>query len=395
MFGWEYPPLHTGGLGVACRGIVRGLRHHGVKVTLVLPHSTTEEGIDVRAPEENEYGTITVPTNLRPYDTSETYTKRFCTFPKEVDELYGTDLGGAVEYFTSKSVDLTRDTYPSIVHCHDWMTYEAGIRAATHHRTPLVAHIHATELDRTDFHPNMWIYERERRGFEVANHIIAVSNYTKNILVQHYGIPPAKITVIHNAHLETPYNPPLLFSQYRKGDPPLVLFLGRLTTQKNPWQFLEVARKVHALQRNVQFVIAGDGPEFPHLLDETCRSGLSDCVIFTGKVSQGEVQSLFQKASCFIMPSLSEPFGLVALEAVAHGVPVILSKQSGVSEVIRHAFIVDFWDTEKFADCILTILRDPPLAVQLRSEAPRILQSLTWQQQTGFIRSLYENLLRS
>jgi glycosyltransferase involved in cell wall biosynthesis len=258
---------------------------------------------------------------------------------------------------------------------------------------PLVAHVHATELDRTHFHPNEWIYGHERWGLKQANHIITVSNYTKNILVQHYGIPADKISVIHNASEYVPLQD-IPHGQEKKRHP-MVLFLGRLATQKGPLHFLAMAAQVHALRPDVMFVVTGEGHMLPSLINYTIKLGLQDCVMFTGRASNAEVHRLFTEANCFVMPSLSEPFGLVALEAIAHGTPVILSKQSGASEVIGHAFKVDFWDIEKMADCVLTILREQPLAEQLSAEAPRVLQKLTWEKQAGHVRSIYENTIRN
>ncbi|MFA6038816.1 MAG: glycosyltransferase family 4 protein [Candidatus Peribacteraceae bacterium] len=400
MFGWEYPPHHSGGLGVACQGLVRGLLGNGVRVTLVLPHNLGEgeDQLDVRFPTEEMKSQVLVPSILDPYDGVRSYEERWqkdC-IAKDNPHLYGPDLAQAVEQFTALSVELTKDVAADVVHCHDWMTYEAGLRAAKHHGKPLVTHIHATEFDRTDFHPNSWIAERERRGLMAADRVIAVSNYTKKLLVSHYGIPSGKISVVHNGH-DQPRDvaPPALLARYGSRRHPLILFLGRLTVQKNPWQFLEIARLVRAHRPDAEFVMAGDGPMMPQLIDRACALGLQDSVIFTGKVDKREVQSLYQAASVFVMPSLSEPFGLVALEAIAHGAPVIVSKQSGVAEVLDHAFKVDYWDAEKMADCILTILREEPLALQLKTEAPRILQRLTWRNQADKVRSIYSNLSHS
>ncbi|MDD4628792.1 MAG: glycosyltransferase family 4 protein [Candidatus Peribacteraceae bacterium] len=396
MFGWEYPPRHLGGLGVACQGLVRGLLHHNIKVTLVLPFPGTDEEVDIRFPTRDVIETIRIKSFLNPYDSPELYAQRIQHIPRETSQIYGEDLGHAVYVYTETAVEMTKDLNPDVIHCHDWMTYEAGVRAAQYHERPLVTHIHATELDRTHFSPNEWIYGRERWGFEQADHIIAVSNYTKNILVQHYGISPDKISVVHNGSDEA-------HAIHVMGDTvpavtkknPMVLFLGRLALQKGPKQFLKMAAMVHAHRPDVQFVMAGDGHMFSDLVDESCKLGLQDCMIFAGKVSAPEARKLYAQADCFVMPSLSEPFGLVALEAIAQNTPVILSKQSGASEVIGHAFKVDFWDTEMMADCVLTVLREQPLAMQLMSEAPRVLQKLTWINQADHVHSIYKNIIRS
>jgi glycogen synthase len=398
MFGWEYPPLHTGGLGVACQGLVRGLQKNGVGITLVLPIPTDAEGVNVITPGEmvlNDIELRTVKSWLQPYDSADSYAERMRWLGKTVGgstDPYGPDFELAVERYTAQSVELTKDVNADVIHCHDWMTFEAGARASKYHDKPMVVHVHATELDRTDFKPNTWISDIERKGMNRADKVIAVSNYTKGILTKHYGIDGNKIDVIYNAH---DMEHKAITAQARKRHSPLVLFLGRMTVQKNPWLFLDVAKRIKDLRPDVRFVMAGDGPMLTELIDRTCKMGMSDSMIFTGKVSRKEVDNLYREASCFVMPSLSEPFGLVALEAISHGVPVVLSRQSGASEVIEHAFKVDFWDTEKMADCILTILREEPLARQLSSEAPRILQRLTWQKQAGLVHSLYQSLIHS
>lgn len=397
MFGWEYPPLHSGGLGVACQGMVRGLLKNGARVTLVLPSSAREnhDNLDIRGPSDDVPVIRYVKSALQPYEGMEEYAARMHMEAggEPVTDLYGPDLGAAVERFAEMSVHVTRDVNANVIHCHDWMTYDAGVRAARHHRVPLVAHVHATELDRTDFHPNQWIADTERWGLLNADKVIAVSNYTKNLLVSQYGIPEHRIAVVHNGH-DAPHmrhDDPIV-SRTKRGNP-LVLFLGRLTTQKNPWQFLETARLVHESRPDAQFVMAGDGPMLPALVDRACELGLSDSIVFTGKVARAEVDELYRRASCFVMPSLSEPFGLVALEAIAHGVPVVMSRQSGAAEVMEHCFKVDFWDTDRFADCIVTILREAPLADQLMSEAPHLLKRLSWQNQSSQILSIYRSLI--
>ncbi len=395
MFGWEYPPLHSGGLGVACQGLVKGLLKNGTQVTLVLPTSniTASEGEMLRGPADEMPIIRFVKSTLRPYEGLDEYASRmhFEVAGENIQDLYGPDLGEAVERFSQMSVHMTQDVNADVVHCHDWMTYGAGVRASQYHRVPLVAHIHATELDRTDFHPNQWIADRERAGMLAADRVIAVSQYTKNIITKHYGIPADKVTVVHNGHDQHHVIHRVPSDTLKR--PPLVLFLGRLTVQKNPWQFLQIARAIHDTRPDVQFVMAGEGGMLQGLIDEACTLGLSDCVVFTGKVKREEATALYKQANCFVMPSISEPFGLVALEAIAHGVPVVLSKQSGAAEVIDHAFTSDFWDTERFADCILTILREKPLAQQLISEAPRVLQRLSWKNQSGAVMNVYNDLI--
>jgi len=399
MFGWEYPPAHLGGLGVACQGIVRGLLHHGAKVTLVLPHSAgTEDGVTMVSPQiqmSDDGEMMKVPSLLDPYDGMGSFALRLSGMRLKdngIGQLYGQNLGEEVDRFTSVAVDMTKNTHPDIVHTHDWMTLEAGARAATYHRKQHVAHVHATELDRTEFNPNMWILKREIAGLKKADHILAVSAYTQNLLVKEYGIAKHKITVLHNGSSEPS-------AVHRQSDHashhPLVLFLGRLTVQKGAEYFIDAVKYVAKIRPDARFVVAGEGYMLPELIAKACRLGLQDQIVFAGKVTSTEAKKLYKKAACFVMPSVSEPFGLVALEAITHGAPVILSRQSGASEVVSNALLVDFWDTDKMADCIATVLREKAMGEEMRSQTPRILSSLTWHRQANKILSVYNKLLHA
>jgi glycogen synthase len=402
MFGWEYPPKHLGGLGVACQGLVRGLLKLGTKVTLVLPHgeADADTGMEVKCPTNEQLRRVYVRSGMQPYDSPASFAERSekAGTPRTGVNLYGRDLGEAVWEFEELAVELTKDTAPHVVHTHDWMTFGAGRRAAAHHRIPFVAQVHATELDRTHFKPNEWIYWQERKGLEAAAHIITVSQYTKDVLTKEYGIHPDKIGVVHNGSPDAPVMQSIYDERFQSGATenakrPMILFIGRLTVQKGPFHFLEAARLVHKHNPKARFVLAGEGYLLPELIDRSISMGLGDCMMFAGKVNSNEARELYRQASCFVMPSTSEPFGLVALEAVAHGAPVIVSKQSGVREVLPHSFQVDFWDTEKLADCILTVLRELPLATQIRSQAASLLQHLTWENQASKILSIYNKLL--
>lgn len=381
MFGWEYPPRGEGGLGIACAGLVKGLRSHGVKVTLVLPGES----------ESAEDDDLFVKSTLQPYDGLQK-SNSVCS-EQPLDNLYGGDLGKAVHAFTEAAVQRSMHLKPDIIHCHDWMTFGAGIMASKWLERPCIAHVHSTEMDRTNRKPHQWIYNHERWGLEHADHIIAVSNYTKNILTSLYGISPRKITVIHNgAPMTLSPHLPLADTRLRH---PLILFLGRLTIQKGPHQFLSAAKRVLEIRPDAFFLIAGEGYMLRELIDRACALGIQDSVLFTGRVDVEEARALYAEADCFVMSSASEPFGLVALEAIAHGTPVILSKQSGVSEIVAHAMTVDYWDCDKMADCILTILREKPLSQQLSSEAQHVLHTLTWEKQATKVIALYREVLRS
>lgn len=401
MFGWEYPPVSLGGLGVACQGLVEGLIYNHVRVTLTLPHDKAQNipGLQTVSPSltsvEQVLETIAIPSLLQPYDSVESFEKRIQTYhaqKQNLSDIYGSNLGEAVQFYTHTAINTTKDVNADIAHAHDWMTYGAGIAAARHHDIPLVAHIHATELDRTHFQPNEWIFSLEKQGFDSADAIIAVSNYTKQILVDYYNIDASKITVVHNGinpEKHTFTNVEISEQSYK----PMILFLGRLSLQKGAMHFLEMAKLVKDKEPDTQFVIAGAGDMFGSLIDRSIELGLEDNILFAGKVDSKEASMLYKKATAFVMPSLSEPFGLVALEAALHDTPVILSKQSGASEVLDHCFTVDFWDTERMADCALTIIRDEAIRTQMIEKSRDTLNNLHWNKQAYKVKQLYHNLV--
>lgn len=394
MFGWEYPPLHVGGLGVACQGLVGGLLKHGVGVTLVLPHPHGQAGRpDVICPAPGTMFSVRVQSRLQPY-AGRSSSGRHGSSSRQMQILYGEDLPHAVSLFSELSVTLTRHIRPDVIHCHDWMTYGAAARAARHHNSPLVVHVHATEMDRTHFRPDTWVFGVEKDAFEKASRIITVSRYTRDMLLRHYGVRAGKIEVVHNGLSEAHLRPRGWERPPRtKTAKPIVLFLGRLTLQKGPTHFLAMARNVHRSCPDAEFIMAGEGDMADQLVRDARRLGLNDRVIFPGRVSASRARELYSHADCFVMPSVSEPFGLVALEAISHGAPVVMSRQSGVSEVVTHALKVDFWDTDGMARCVLAILREPALAERLRTEAPRNISHLQWEQQAKRVHLLYQALV--
>lgn len=400
MFGWEYPPVSLGGLGVACQGLVEGLIHHSVDVTLTLPHDKAKagKGLQTLSPKltesESSLETIKVPSLLQPYDSIEAYEQRIEKQKhvyQNLQDIYGGNLYDAIEFYTQTAVSTTEHVQADVVHAHDWLTYGAGIAASGHHDIPLISHIHATELDRTHFQPNEWIFNRELLGFNRAEKIIAVSNYTKQILVDHYNIKADKIEVVHNGINPSKHTTNADTIAHKNA--PMVLFLGRLSLQKGAMHFLEMAALVKEKQPDTQFVIAGAGDMFGQLIDRSIQLGLADNILFAGKVDSEEASQLYKRASAFVMPSLSEPFGLVALEAALHETPVILSKQSGASEVLDHCFTVDFWDTHRMADCVLTVIKDEAIATQMKTNSKGTVDRLHWNNQASKVKDVYHSVL--
>ena len=375
MFGWEFPPLSSGGLGTACYGLTKSLSKKGVEITFVLPYSS---GIDVDFLKLIPAGNIKIrkiTSVLQPYMSSQEYKKSLGK--KQSPKMYGASLFDEVYRYTLAAEKIAEEEDFDVIHCHDWMTFGAGIRAKKKKNKPLVLHVHATEHDRTGGHQvNQYVYDLERKGMHKADKVIAVSNFTKNKIIDHYGIPSEKIKVVHNA---------VDFSQHyydenfeiNKTDK-VVLFLGRITLQKGPDYFIYAAKKVLEREKNVKFVIAGSGDMEPFIIEKAAELGIADKVLFAGFLEQNDVDRAYKMADVYVMPSVSEPFGLTALEAMKNKTPVILSKQSGVSEVIRHCIKVDFWDVNELSSKIIALLRYNSLNEALKENGYFEVKKFNW-----------------
>jgi glycosyltransferase involved in cell wall biosynthesis len=264
-----------------------------------------------------------------------------------------------------------------VVHAHDWMTYRAGIAVSAMTGKPLVIHVHSTEFDRSGEHVNQRIYDIERQGMHFAHRIIAVSCLTRNIVVSRYGVPADRVEVVYNGIEFNGYEPPHQPLEIGR-DEKLVLFLGRITMQKGPEYFLAAAKKVLEVMDNVRFVMAGWGDMIRRTIELAAQMGIGDKVLFTGFLRGKDVDRVFRMADLYVMPSVSEPFGIAPLEAMSNDVPVIISKQSGVSEVLSHALKVDFWDVNEMANKIIAVLRHPPLQKTLREHGRFEVRKLSW-----------------
>lgn len=289
---------------------------------------------------------------------------------------YGTDLLGDSRRYARMAVRLARRERFDVIHAHDWLTYPAGIavRAAT--GRPLVVHVHATEFDRSGTNVNQTVYSIERAGMHAADHVVAVSQLTKSICVNRYGVPASKVDVVYNG-VDRDRVQPQRGAKIESRDK-IVLFLGRITMQKGPEYFIAAAKRVLEKMDNVKFVVAGSGDMAMRMIDQAAGLGIGHKVLFTGFLRGADVERVYRMADCYVMPSVSEPFGIVALEAIHHDTPVIISKQSGVSEVLTHALKVDFWDIDEMANKILAVLRHPVLSQTLREQGTFELRQLTW-----------------
>ncbi len=384
MFGWEFPPYASGGLGTACYGLTKGLCNNHVNVTFVVPKVPDNPA----SSHVKLIGADNIPVSIKikeinslivPYITSQQYSERFARIGSKSPggKMYGKDLYAEVARYAEQAKQIAMQEKFDIIHAHDWMTYKAGINAKKISGKPLVVHVHATEFDRTGGHPNQHVYDIEREGMHAADCIIAVSNFTKGLIVQHYGIAPEKVKVVHNAiDLEDKKD---VFVR-KNGREKIVLFLGRITIQKGPDYFLYAAKRVLEQKPDVRFVFAGSGDMEPFIIEKAAELGIADRVLFAGFLQGEDIVRAYKMADLFVMPSISEPFGLTPLEAMSHGTPVIISKQSGVSEVLSHALKVDFWDIDRMADMMLSVLKHDVLRDELSDNGLKELEKFSWNE---------------
>ncbi|MEM8875518.1 MAG: glycosyltransferase [Planctomycetota bacterium] len=314
---------------------------------------------------------------------------------------YAGDMFDEVRKYAELAVKLAGEKTKSglkfdVVHAHDWMTFPAGLEVAAKLNVPLVVHVHSTEYDRSGDNADDRIADIERRGIHAAQRVIAVSHYTRGVIEHRFGVDAGRIDVIHNGIEVQPENtPPTEPQSFRIGrDEKLVLFLGRITMQKGPEYFIEAAQKVLEIMPDVRFVMAGNGDQLPPIVQRTVEAGLSNKILFTGFLRGSDVEAVFKLADLYVMPSVSEPFGIAPLEAMSHDVPVIISKTSGVSEVLKHALKVDFWDTDEMANKIAAVLKHPSLAGTLRREGALEVRSMRWQDAAERCKALYAEMIK-
>ncbi len=381
MFGWEFPPFQAGGLATATVGLVKGLLAQGAGVTLVVPFTAPEAslpGLRLLSADGPSPGPLTihrVESPLPAYGGEPAYLANLASMEQNrrgSGSVYGTDLFEEVARYAALAGGIAARESHDVIDTHDWITFEAGIAARKVSGKPMVAHIHATEFDRAGDGANPAIVERERRGLEAADRIIANSHALKQTCVSRLGIDPAKIDVVHwgldaDAHEAGSAQPPLQLPSpvTGKGRAPVVLFLGRVTWQKGPGNFIELAGRVARLVPEARFVVAGTGDMLPSLMVRAAELGIGHRTHFAGPVHGAEVVRLYRSAAVCVMPSVSEPFGLVALESLRHGTPCIMPKSSGVAEVVANAFKAEHWDLDEMTDKVVAILRYPELRDEL------------------------------
>jgi glycogen synthase len=417
MFGWEFPPHISGGLGTACYGLVKGLLNQGVNVLFVVPKAYGDEDasvarivgasdipIDVRDKKYTEFwenfSYMEVNSRLIPYVSLEEYYQLLDSSSSSVGEseeslftrkfhftgTYGPNLLEEVEKYALVASFIAAQNPHDIIHAHDWLTYKAGIAARKASGKPLVVHIHATEFDRSGENVNQMVYDIERAGMEAADLVIAVSDLTRNIVINRYGIPADKVVTVHNGVSPLDHD----FSGVQKHlREKIVTFLGRITFQKGPDYFVEAARKVLEKDPNVRFVMAGSGDMLNKMIRRVASLRMGTKFHFTGFLKGEEVNRMFALSDVYVMPSVSEPFGISPLEAMRSNVPVVISRQSGVSEVLHHALKVDFWDIDALADSIYGLLNYPALSEMFKHFGKLEVENLKWDNAAAKVKNVY------
>ena len=416
MLGWEFPPQISGGLGTACYGLTKAMDKLGIKVTFVLPRGTGNPVGSVRTIGTNDPHTITryeqfanikfrvVSSNLRPYASvgSQSQTS-FGDYDSSRALLELTDAGmalgpdnytgnilDAVNQYAEKAMIIAGAENFDVVHAHDWMTYPAGEAVSRQNHKPLVVHVHSTEFDRSGEHVNQTVYDIERMGMHAASKVIAVSRLTKETIVKHYGIPSEKVEVVYNA---VEHNGDGICHIPAEKKDKIVLFLGRITMQKGPEYFLAAAKKVLQVVDNVKFIMAGSGDMMHKIVELAASMGIGNKVLFTGFLTGEDVNRAYKMADLYVMPSVSEPFGISSLEAMNRNVPVLMSKQSGIAEVVTHALKVDFWDIDEMANKMIAVLKRPQLKATLSKNGFHESCKFNWEDSAAKVKNIYEEVI--
>ncbi|MCR4681261.1 MAG: glycosyltransferase [Bacteroidales bacterium] len=420
MFGWEFPPHISGGLGTACYGLTKGLSLNGVDVIFVMPKASGDEDqtytkivnasdveVDVRHAEyytrQASTSYIQVNSQLIPYVGLDDYYNVVDQIESGLIETngnsrrryifgggYGKNLMQEVNRYAEIATEIARSEEFDIIHAHDWLTYRAGIAAKRVSGKPLVVHIHATEYDRSgENNRNDIVYNMEREGMSAADAVCAVSDLTRNIVIEKYGIDARKVYTLHNAVV--PSDKQVERKKFVKEK--IVTFLGRVTFQKGPDYFVETAKRVLDKDPNVRFVLAGDGDMMQHIITRVAELGISDHFHFTGFLRGDDIDKMFGMSDVYVMPSISEPFGISPLEAMRAKVPVVISKQSGVAEVLQHAIKVDFWDVDATADAIYGLLHYPALSNLFSVKGAEEVENLKWENVAKKLKVIYEKTL--
>jgi len=423
MFGWEFPPHISGGLGTASYGLTRGMASMpDMEVLFVVPKEYGDEdqsGMQLIGAnnvqvaykkiyyrgESRTFDKLEVESKIVPYTDPEDFwrmtreNKNMSSLFVEADDKgrvkftggYGADLIQEIEKYAMVASVIADENDFDIIHAHDWLAYPAGIAAKMTSGKPLVIHVHATDFDRSGGNVNPVVYNIEKAGMDTADRIIAVSNLTRETVIHKYNIDPGKVSTVYNAvepvgGIYDDYKP-------RAINDKIVTFLGRITMQKGPEYFIEAAYRVLQVMDNVRFVMAGSGDMMERMIRRAAALGITDRFHFTGFLKGMNVYWMLRMSDVYIMPSVSEPFGISPLEAMQSNVPVIISKQSGVAEILTHAVKIDFWDIDAMADAIHAILTYPALSKMFIEKGREEVETLKWENSAKNVKSIYQEAL--
>ena len=420
MFGWEFPPHIAGGLGTACYGMTKGLAHCGVDVLFVMPSASGDEDQSavriINASDVAVYDTchdieeflgkvqfLRVGSNLHPYIDPTDFTElveeeqrsqaeefKFWFRQKyKFSGKYGKNLMEEVSRYAMVAGAIAAEQEFDVIHAHDWLTYLAGIAAKRVSGKPLVIHVHATSFDRGSAdNIDTRVFAIEKQGMEEADKVITVSDLTRNIVINKYGIDPAKVVTVHNA---VDFSGREKIEVQRGVKEKVITFLGRITFQKGPEYFIEAAAKVLKVCPDTRFVMAGSGDMMNRCIRYVAKLGIADRFYFTGFLRGDDVQKMFALSDVYVMPSVSEPFGISPLEAMKTDVPTIISKQSGVAEVLKYAIKVDFWDVNALADAMYGLLNYPALSNLAAEKGREEVDNLKWDSAALKVKRVYES----
>ena len=425
MFGWEFPPHIAGGLGTACYGMTKGLAYNYVDVLFVMPSASGDEdqsavkiinasdvAVDTVSTTVDEFlgkvQFVHIGSNMVPYVDPQDFTtmveeerkRQIKGFRVQYGQKYkfsgkyGANLMEEVARYAmvGATIAMQRKDEFDVIHAHDWLTYLAGIAAKQLTGKPLVIHVHATSFDRaSDDKIDTRVFDLEKRGMEAADKVIAVSELTRNIVINRYGIDPDKVVAVHNA---VDFSGRENLEVERNVKDKVVTFLGRVTYQKGPEYFIEAAAKVLKRCNNVRFVMAGSGDMLNRCIRHVARLGISDRFHFTGFLRGVEVQKMFALSDVYVMPSISEPFGISPLEAMQTNVPSIISKQSGCAEILNYALKVDFWDVDAMSDAIYGLLNYPAISALAARCGYEEVNSLKWNNAAAKVKAVYESVIK-
>ena len=414
MFGWEFPPHILGGLGTASYGLTKGMHNCGnMDITFVIPKPWGDEERDFA----NIIGACNTPVAWRDvnWDYVENRLGKFMDpqlyfdmrnkIYADFNYMYLNDLGcidfsgrypdNLIEEINNYSIVagvIARTIDCDVIHSHDWLTYPAGIHAKNVTGKPLVIHVHATDFDRSRGNVNPTVFGIEKDGMTHADHIITVSNLTRQTVIDKYGIDPAKVTTVHNAVI--PLSDDLLSIPKPDNKEKVVTFLGRITMQKGPEYFVEAAVKVLQKCHNVRFVMAGSGDMMDQMIALAAKRGVADRFHFTGFLRGRQVYEMLKASDVYIMPSVSEPFGISPLEAMQMGVPSIISKQSGCAEILNNVIKTDYWDIDAMADAIHSIISYPAMYESLKNEGLEEMKGITWEKAGQKVIDIYNQVIK-